>query len=316
MQRRWLLLAIVFLVGAAGTAIGQETRDHDLPELGFDLGRLGRVKPRVTLADRFVGGADFGSFRASSNQPEGRVQLNLRLAHEVSVRVVSRGRALLYDFDGPVGGIDPFDDLFSVGLGIQSGYLLPERWTLFSEGERWALVAETGMRASWEGSSAWTRGLRGGGSLAAGYRLGDRFEAAAGFTLLSRLTGSGVRAVPLLEFEWQIDDAWTLGSYGVGLQLERKLGKRVALFGRARYERSRFRLGDRPGLGRGTMRVFQVPVGVGVDWRITSFLRLRVLGGVMAYNRLEQRAENNDLVGRVTAQGASAYGAVRLDLRR
>jgi len=319
MPRHVLLLTVALLLPAVG-AWAQEVREHELPDLEEDVGTLDHVKLRLTLANRFVGSADFGSFDATSNQPEGRLRVDFPVTKNAAVRVMATGRALLYDFDGSTDGFgsgdDPFDGLYSAGLRLQAGYLFDEGRTLFSDDERWGLVVQGGARSSWEGGSNAADGLRGGGSLAAGYRLGDTLEVVAGFTLGNRLTRGGVAVGPLLEFDWRINDAWKLRSYGLGLQLERRLGERFTVFARARLEGSRYRLADRGGeVGKGTLSVRQLPAALGVDWRIWRALKFRLLAGAIAYHRLQLRNENHDDMGRVTADGASPYVTLRIDLR-
>jgi len=317
--RRILLIALAVLA-LPGSAEAQETRANELPSLDDDVGVLDRMKLRLTLANRFVGSAKFGDFDTTSNQPEGRLRLELPVARRTLLRVMATGRALLYDFDGPTttfaDGDEPFDDLYSTGLRLQAAHLLPEGLTLFSDDERWAMVAQAGTRSSWEGGSKFVDGLRGGGSLAVGYRLGDRLEVVAGVSLASRLTKRGVAVGPLLEFDWRINEAWKLKSYGLGLQLERRLGERFTIFGRARLENSRYRLADRGGdVGKGTLSVRQLPAGLGVDWRIARALRIRLLAGAIAVHRLRLRDDDGQRVGSISADGASPYVSLRIDLR-
>ena len=71
MRRRSSCLTLALLL-VVGSARAQETREHELPNLEEEIDALDDVKVRLTLANRFVGNADFGTFEATSNQPEGR----------------------------------------------------------------------------------------------------------------------------------------------------------------------------------------------------------------------------------------------------
>lgn len=318
---QWRLLRrVIVLLAVAASAGAQETRDHELPDLEEEIGALDHLKLRLTLANRFVGSADFGRFDATSNQPEGRLRLDMPVSRNAALRLMASGRALFYDFDGPTAdfgsGQDPFGNLFAAGLRLQGAYLFDEGQTLFRDDERWAVIAQGGARSSWEGGSNVIDGLRGGGSLAAGYRIGDWLEIAAGVSLGNRILRNGLRVAPLIEFDWRISDNWKLKSYGLGLQLERRLGKRFTVFARARAEGSRYRLADRGGeIGKGAIGVRQVPAALGVDWRIVRMLRIRLLAGAIAYHRLQLRDEDNDKIGQVTADGPSPYVTLRIDLR-
>ena len=321
----WVSLVAALTVATAPSAgLAQETRGSEFPDLEEDeLGVLDVLKVRLTLAERYIGNADFGSFDATTHQPEARLRVSMPLSRKAAVRLIGTGRALLYDIDGSsnlfgtgVTTDKPFDNLYSWGLRLQGAYVFDPEWTAFSEDERWLLLLQGGVRATWEGGSDMGDGLRGAGSIAAGYRLGDRLEVAAGISLGSRLLRSGVGISPLLEFDWRINEDWKLKSYGTGLQLERTLTDDWIVFTRARLEGSSFRLADRGGaVGKGSLRVRQVPVGLGVQWKPLRMLRLRLTAGVVAYNQMRLKNENNDIVTRITSDPAP-YVAFRVDLRR
>ena len=108
---------------------------------------------------------------------------------------------------------------------------------------------------------------------------------------------------------------WRLRSYGTGLQLERKLVPDLVLFTRARLESQKFRLGARPGgVGKGSVRIRKVPVGLGVQWRPWRWLRLRIGGGVMAYNQLLVKDAASDTLSSVSSDVAP-YFNLRIDVR-
>jgi hypothetical protein len=313
----WLAFSLLLF---AGTALAQETREHELPDLEEQIDVLDQVRTRLTLANRFVGNADFGAFDATSNQPEGRLRIDIPVSRRIGVRVMTTGRALLYDFDGPTTGFgpgaEPFAGLYNARARVQLGYLFDEDQTLFRDDERWALLVQGGARASWEGGSDVSDGLRGGGSIAAGYRIADWLEVACGVSLASRLTRGGVGVGPLIEFDWRINENWKLRSYGLGLQLERRLGEGLSIFARARAEGSRYRLADRGGsVGKGSLSVRQIPAALGVDWRFARFAKLRLQAGAIAKHKLRLRDEDGNRIGSVSADGASPYVSLRFDIR-
>jgi len=313
------LFATVLLL-LASTAFAQETRESELPDLEEEVGIFDYMKLRFTLANRWVGKADFGAFEGSSVQPEARLRLDVPVSRNAAIRLMGTGRMIIYDFDGqsdlfPGAPTDePFDNLNSFDVRLQAGYLLDERFTLFSENERWALLAQGGVKASWEKGSKLEDGLRGRGSLAVGYRLAERLEVAAGITLSERMLKSGIGVGPLLEFDWRVNDDWTLKSYGLGLQIERRLVEKLLLFTRVRLESQGFRLDERPGIGRGKLSLRQLPVGLGVQWNPLSLLRFRAIVGAMTLQRLRVKNEQDNTVNSETA-GVSPYVTVRLDLR-
>lgn len=145
------------------------------------------------------------------------------------------------------------------------------------------------------------------------YRLKERLEVLVGVRLGSRLLRSGIAVAPLLEFDWRINDDWRLRSYGLGLQLERSLAKSLAVFVRARLENSGFRLDDRGGtIGKGGVRIRQLPAGLGIHWRPLPSLRVQLIAGAVAYNQIRIKNEDDQTIGKASG-GPAPYVTVRLD---
>ncbi len=318
----WLLATALVLIAAPHAAHGQETREHDYPDLDREVGVLKHVQLRLGLANRFIGQADFGSFDVNSYQPEGRLKLTVPLARNAGVRLLGTGRVILYDFDGASdlagdspASEKPFESLNSWTLRLQGAYLLDEDATLFADEERWSILVDAFGKARWEGGSDLSEGLTWGGTLGLGYTLAERLEVAAGISIGTRLLGNGVGVSPFVEFDWSINDDWLLRSYGLGLQLERVLTERLRLFVRARLEGRSYRLDDRGGaIGRGKIQVRQLPAGLGFRWDLARRFRLTAAVGAIAYHRLRVKSEDNDTIGSATAD-PSPYVMIRFDLR-
>jgi hypothetical protein len=320
------LLATAFLalllIAAPHAAFGQETREHDFTDLDRDVGLLKHVKLRLKLANRFIGQADFGSFEARSYQPEGRLKLTVPVAKNAGLRLLGTGRVILYDFDGASdiagdspGSEDPFGSLNSWTLRLQGAYFLDEDLTLFSKKERWSILVDAFGKARWESGSDLSDALTWGGTLAVGYKLAERLEVAAGLSIRTRLTKGGVGVSPLIEVDWRINDDWRLRSYGVGLEVERRLTESFRLFARARLEGRSYRLEDRGGtIGKGKIHIRQLPTALGLRWNLARRFRLTVALGAVAYHRLRVKSEDDDTIGSETAD-PSPYVVVRFDLR-
>jgi hypothetical protein len=307
-------------------ASAQETREYDLADLEEQVGEEGsyldHVKVNFKASNRFVGMADFGDYRANSYQPEGRFKVTLPVAKNAGIRLMGTGRMLRYDFDKDRANLGigtrsdgPFDDLYSWTARLQGAYLLDENLTLFSSRERWSLLLDTFVRSRWEQGADMSDGVTGGAGLAIGYKLGRKLEVAAGVSLRSKLSGNAIGVRAFAEFDWRINDDWKLSSQGLGLQLERRLGERFTVFGRARWEGSTFRLDDRGGnIGRPRLKIRQLPVGVGLWWNIGRSLRVTTLGGVMAIHRLRVEDDDGHEIDTDTAN-PSPYFLVRIDFR-
>jgi hypothetical protein len=316
---RWLLALLA--LAAPATAAAQETREYDLPDLDEPPGVGDLVQTRLTLADRFVASSDFGSFDVVSNQPEARLRVQLPLSESSVLRLMATARAQFHDFDGvsdlfgtgPTSE-DPFETLLDLRMRVLYGHWLPRSWTLFSERERWAAIVQGGVGSAYEVDASVGDGLRGGGGVGFFYRLGRRLELAAGVRVGAERLDSGVSVSPFLEFDWRISRQWRLKSYGLGLQLERLLSERLRLIARARLESSSYRLDHRGDpIGRGEVRVRQLPVGLGLRWDVLPHLRVTALAGAVAYNQLRVRNEDEDTLSKSRAD-ASPYVSLRLDV--
>jgi hypothetical protein len=312
----------LLLLAAPHAAFGQETREHDFTDLDRDVGILKHVKLRLKLANRFIGQADFGSFEAVSYQPEGRLKLTVPVAKNAGLRLLGTGRVIVYDFDGASdltgespGGGDPFGSLNSWTLRLQGAYFLDEDLTLFSKKERWSILVDAFGKARWESGSDLSDSLTWGGTLAVGYKLAERLEVAAGLSIRTKLMKDGIGVGPLIEVDWRINDDWRLRSYGVGLEVERRLTESFRLFARARLEGRSYRLEDRGGtIGKGKIQVRQLPAGLGFRWDLARRLRLTAALGAIAYHRLRVKDEDDDTIGSETAD-PSPYLTLRFDLR-
>ncbi|MDJ0850466.1 MAG: DUF6268 family outer membrane beta-barrel protein [Myxococcota bacterium] len=320
---RFLFALLACLVAAP--ALAQETREYDLPNLEEQVKRERSlkelVKVRFKASNRFVGMADFGSYRANSYQPEGRLKITVPVARNAGIRLMGTGRVLHYDFDEGSADLGigtrsdgPFDDLYRWTVRMQGAYFLDEEFTIFSPRERWSLIADSFVQSRWEDGADVSEGINGGGGLAVGYRLGKTFEMAGGVSVRSRLRG-GVGIRPLVEFDWKINDRWKLSSQGIGLQLERRFSERFTVFTRARWENNFFRLDQRGGdIGRPSLRIRQLPVGLGGWWNIGRHLRLTALGGVMAMHELRVKDRDGSEIDTDTAD-PSPYFLIRFDFR-
>ncbi len=271
------------------------------------------VKIRFRSDTRFVVGSDFGASDANLYWPRGYLQIGVPLSERAAVRLRLSGGAALYDFDGSTDlfGVgpssrQPFDNLYSGTLALEGRYRLTEAWALYAQG-----VAA----ARWEEGGAFDDSIMGGGGLAVGFQIPDRFKLILGGGLKSRLDRSSLRAYPLVDLEWMISDAWKLRIHGPGAALEYSFNDAFRVFLRGQMTSRRYRLDDRPGpVGRGTVRDRQIPVGLGFHWVVNRNFRIGVSAGVMAQHKIKVRDSNRNTIGSISADPAP-YLELRIDLR-
>lgn len=284
------------------------------------------VQVRLYGGSEFVIGSDFGEFDATSYQPEGRLKVTLPVARNAAIRVIARGSALLYEFDdvstnlfGTPTSSDPFDDLYATSLQLQGGFR-PGWRGLFSDEERWSLVADAFARARWERGASFTSSLTGGGAFGVGYQIGDWFEVLVGGAASTRLLDDKVVFRPLFEIDWRFADRWRLRTRGVGAQLEYDLDEGLTLFVSGRRQSQSFLLDDRGApVGEGRLRRRSFPVSLGARWDAGDHLDVTLVAGAMLKQELRSQDEDREDVGHVRAGPAPFVGLtfqLRPDARR
>jgi hypothetical protein len=319
-SRGRLLVLIVGLQLAALPEFGlAENESEEAPHLQ-PLERLPELESqgvplqvRVKSDTRFIVGSDFGSSDANLYWPRGDVQVGVPVSKRAAVRFRLSGGAALYDFDGTsdlfgVGASsdDPFDDLYSGSFAVEGAFRIDETW---------ALIAQGIGAVNWEDGATFDDSISGGGALAVGYRIGDRFDAIIGAGLKSRLDRSGPGVYPLVDLEWVITENWKLRVHGPGGALEYRFSDRFTLFLRGQLETRSYRLEERLGpASRGTVRDRQIPVGLGFRWAIHRSFRIGAAAGVMVEHELKVRDGNRDTIGSISSDPAP-YFEVRIDLR-
>jgi hypothetical protein len=279
------------------------------------------VEARIYGGSDFVVGGDFDEFRASSYQPGGRIKVTLPVASNAAVRVVARGSALFYDFDDVssnlFGGVptssDPFGNLYASSLQIQGG--MQPGWSgLFSEDERWSLLAEVAGRARWESGASFGSSIGLGGAVGVGYQLGG-LQLIVGAGVSSRVDGGGISAHPVIDVDWRFAERWRLRSRGRGAELEYAIRDGLTVYASGQLASRSYLLADRgPGIGEGRLRESSVPVGLGVRWDVSPLVELDLSAGALLRYELETEDEDGTELGHARA-GPTPFIGITLALK-
>jgi len=307
---------IVASLPGPGLAQGEDAPTPDLQTLeeAPDLASTRiPIKIRFRSDTRFVVGSDFGTSDANLYWPRGHLQIGVPLSERAAVRLRLGGGAAIYDFDGSTNlfGVgpssrEPFDNLYSGSLAFEARYRMTKAWALYGQG----FVA-----ARWEDGGTFDDAILGGGGLAVGFRIPDRFELILGGGLKSRLDRSSLGPYPLIDLEWMITDAWKLRIHGPGALLEYKFSDAFKVFLRGQMTTRSYRLDNRLGpVGRGTVRDRQIPVGLGFRWVVHRNFRIGVSAGVMAQHKIKVRDRHRNTIGSISADPAP-YLELQIDLR-
>jgi len=279
------------------------------------------VQVRLYGGSEFVIGSDFEEFDATSYEPGGRVKVTLPVAENAAIRIVARGSALLYDFEKvstnlfgtPTTG-DPFDDLFASSFELQGG-LRPGWSGLFSEQERWTLVAEGRASARWERGASFGASISGGGALGVGYQIGDWLEILVGGGASTRLLDGGISFQPVFEIEWRFAERWRLRSRGQGAQLEYDIDDALTVFAGARRQSRSFLTEDRSALGgEGRLKDRSLPVSLGLRWDASEHVEVTLVGGAVVRHELRTQDDDREEVGHVRA-GPTPFVGITFELR-
>jgi hypothetical protein len=323
-----VLAAALQVAVAAPPASGQT--DEDVVEETGDLASLQdmlltsrnlRRAVRFRMDSRFVPGQDFGASDTDIYAPRGRMRLTIPLSQTAVVRFNLSGGTTLYNWDDSINLMgtgpqsSPFDELNHTVVGVQVAKHFENGWKPFDADASWSIFAQGNAAFAWEGGAEFDDSVRGSGAIAGGFHIPDVLDLVLGIGLSSRLDRSSPTLFPVISFKWYIDENWTLRSTGRGLSIERKFGENLVGFVRGRFESRTYRLDARAGpTNRGTLRDRQLPVGLGVRWRINRHFRLTAMAGVLAYHQLRTRNRNRDDIVKVTGDPAP-YFQFRIDMR-
>jgi hypothetical protein len=239
---------------------------------------------------------------------------------EVSLQFTGDFRASVYDVDD---GGDLFadcaecpkpSDFYAVSLGVQSGYHVNRKWSIFRSDERWALLGALYASARWE-PGAFEESVSPGLSMGIGYELPGAWRIALAARVERALDGDGVSVGPSGYIRWDPTPYLRLRNRGLGFQLEYRPEARWEIFVAGFRSSDRFRLDRRPGAPSGmTFRDRQVTIGGGVMLKIYDDLRLAVETGAIVDRKLTV-AERDDGSLDSADGDASPYFAFRLEIR-
>lgn len=193
---------------------------------------------------------------------------------------------------------DPLGDATRLQLAPTIGYQIDERWGVLVGGL---------LNFSFENGADIGQSFTGGAIVGARYKFNENFTLTFGVIASSRLEDDWV-VYPLLGLRWQITPEVTLESRGLGLELTAKIADAwsVVVFGL--YESREFRLDDSGPLPDGVARDQRIPIGVGVVFRPTKDIDVRLEGGFLAWQRFTFDDSTGARIGRQEADLAPMIG--------
>lgn len=156
-----------------------------------------------------------------------------------------------------------------VGAPIRDGSMLTFSPTLsYDIDDRWSVTGGGLLMFAAGDGAVWDDAATYGGFALARYQFSKAFSLSCGLVASSRLEEDAL-VLPLINFEWQIDERWRLETTGLGVRGSYKVSEQLTLIADGGYEFREYRLKDSlgGGLGGGVFRDNAAIAGVGLQWR-------------------------------------------------
>jgi len=200
------------------------------------------------------------------------IQASINVDHELT----------WYGFKG-IPGFDPADgDPVDLAQRIS---LSPGVFVAINDD--WGWFARTNFNLAFADDANITDSFTVGGLAGVRWRATENFSLTLGIAATTRLEDSGLIS-PVIGFEWNIDDRWTLGTDGSGLNLSYKVDDAWTAFGFARFERREYRIGaSNSEIDNGIIRDQRVGIGAGVNWSPDRRFDVSLSGGVLVHQEIE-----------------------------
>lgn len=266
---------------------------------------------RLRFTTLFLPSANFDTYKANLYHPSVRARFTIPLPNRSVVQITGRGALSHYAFGGNVpAALQGLETLHNTSLVIQGAHQINEEdsW-LIREGEAWSILANAYARSRYE-SGAFSDGLTYGGSLALGYQ-NEKVRLAAGVSLGSPLTGSGLDVGFVGSLRWDPIRKLTIRNRGLGAQVEYRVSSKFKLIASGYQAGQVYRL-DMP--GEVEFRDEQTLVGTGFEWKISKYFRLLLEGGVVPSRNVRVKARGAPPITKEDAD-TGGYLDVRLEIR-
>jgi hypothetical protein len=321
-------IAALLLVGVGAPHAAAESSEDvprtpgaaspDLDEIVFP--GLAKDQLRIQLGAGFMSDADAEDSEVFVVTPGGRLTLQLPIGEHGSAETFAAFSTSEYDVNHASALFEECaacpvpESFYSASVGAQGAVQLNHGWDLILSGERWALLTEASMGASWE-EGAFERSLGSGVVLALGYELPKRLRLALGAKIGVAFDGGEVSISPIGAFRWDVTPWLRLRNRGFGLELDLRAVKHLDLFVAGYRTGDDFRLRSREGLPSGAKfedRRWQV--GFGVEWKFWRRLRILAEAGAMVDRQLSVSASGEGTLDSVRVD-PSPYLDLRLEFR-
>jgi hypothetical protein len=212
-----------------------------------------------------------------------------------------------YSFRGTTGfgGLNPWDDIHTIGFGIIFGANLTDDLRLFA-GPVFQFSAESG--------ASFSDGFIGGGVFGASYQITPDLRLGAGIGVVSQL-GRSVRPYPIITVDWAITEQLRLSSHtstnavgDTGLELIYNWGGGIETAIGGAYRWRRFRLDDGGPVSEGIGEHVSYPFWVRLTYHLNRHVSINLFGGAVFEGRVRLMNSGGTTVARSDYDPAGLIG--------
>ena len=314
--RVWMF---AFCVTCGWTVFSDPARaQDDVVGEGLSYGTLfqeiGEIRPRIDFESSGSPEGDLDDSDVSWVRTGVRLRVAIPVTGRLALQAVTGARYVGYDFDGN-GGVSAavtngssLDDFVGSELRLGGRFILNEKW---------ALLGAVFATSRFEWGVDFGDGLRGGAVAALARQFFDRrLIVALGVGVRNRFDTDTVGIEPYIQGEWRINDTWRLQTEGMGLRLLAKVSEPLRVFAFGAFHTERYRLDDRgPVVGEGSLRHQRAPVGLGVEWRPSRWLRIDGKAGAVAWQEFRVYDDDRNRIATESSDGPAAYLSLRARVR-
>jgi hypothetical protein len=186
-----------------------------------------------------------------------------------------------YDFDGLSGipGLGP--------PGLHDAYMYSlSPGLIIKQDDKLSFVFRALLSWGTTDASDFSNSFAGGGLVGVKYRIQENQTLTFGVVALDRLDDE-VRFLPLIGFDWKIDDQTWFGLQGTGFTIKHNLSREFQLIGLMSIDVRHYRIQNELGVPDGVMEDERFIIGGGIAWRPHPMLEFRLTAGIVAFSEIK-----------------------------
>jgi len=204
-----------------------------------------------------------------------------------------------YDFRNAPGLIpgtnDPISDVYLFRVSPRFTMAINEEWSWF---------AGLDARVAGESDARFGDAFTIGGYAGASQKVNENFTYSFGVYAVQRMEDDAL-VVPIIGFDWKINDDLRFESIGTGLKLTSAINETLEVAALGYWDRREYRLDrNHSQLPNGVFREQRVPVGVQLAWKPDPAVRVTLEGGAVVWQEYRVLNSNGARVSKLETDPA------------